>query len=632
MPFSSPPATITWLPAAAAIYRLAFGMDGEPMQMGHDWGVPPDPWAVKALAARAIRIPWRPTEPPPCPAYVYRAAVRKLMRKYEVGMPGDIAAVVQYTSHVTAYHAAWITALADAEDRLTAAVRDGAVPAYGVSVNVSNADPGQGVHVPIPEALLQHPGRVIRLNGALCWRGRNHNDFGPHDAGPYFADVQVDAEALRRLRPPGPLPDAADLNPWDAMTWYAFGALRPLNLGSRPDSLHEPHSPFVETWDRHALRMGAWTAIDAAERELKALLRHGHVSAYGRQEAVEPDGQPAFRPEGIHVPIPAEAFLNQRWAFDSSGRMFERLTGDRWTVRNGRPVPRERMFFEVRIGTADIAAAWGRHIVEPLAYSDEPDVPTPQPFPSAPYVSAWLAATWRAFGHLDAPATLMRHRSFDQGTVQLPDEPDVAHAARLEQHQKFDTAEREVLDLLASGQVKAKGQRPALAASGEKLHHPNPEPVDIPASTFLSREFAFSPTADLIARLPTLSRLFPPLALRGSDADPSFPIYHNVLLETAVLRGLWEPKPSATELPVRLKFETTIAAERRFEVWLINRIKAAPDNPPGKDAIKREANAAGQKFSNRGFVRVWAKAVAEVNAPAWSKAGRKSLRRFDTPR
>ena len=62
------PNDVTWLPFAAAVYRLAFGVDGEPLVGQHDWGVPPDPCAVEALAARVAREPWKPTAPLPRPA------------------------------------------------------------------------------------------------------------------------------------------------------------------------------------------------------------------------------------------------------------------------------------------------------------------------------------------------------------------------------------------------------------------------------------------------------------------------------------------------------------------------------------------------------------------------------------
>lgn len=384
-PLSLLVAKTTKLPAAAAIYRLAFGIEGEPTRMGHDWGVPPDPWKVEALAARVAGTLWCPSELLPRPVYTYRAAARSLMRKHEVEMPGDgPTGLLKYTRDVTAYYVAWTAALADAQDKLTAAVRDGAIPAFGVPINAITTVPGLDVHVPISASLLQqHPSRVIRLNGDLCCRGTSLTHLGSYDASLYFRDIQVDAAALRRLHPPGPLPDVSYLNPWDVIVWRAFGAAHTLNLGSRPESLTKPRSPPVELYDQHDLQMGAWAALGAAEWELKSLLRAGSVTAYGRQEAAEPDGRPAYRPEGIHTAIQPEVFLNERWAFNSGGQMYERLTGDRWTVRHGRSVPRERIFFEVAIRTAEISAAWGQSIMEPVARLDKPNTSPLQPAQSA---------------------------------------------------------------------------------------------------------------------------------------------------------------------------------------------------------------------------------------------------------
>ena len=174
--------------------------------------------------------------------------------------------------------------------------------------------------------------------------------------------------------------------------------------------------------------------------------------------------------------------------------------------------------------------------------SDNPQGATsPQPFPSAEHIAPWIAVSWRAFGYYEAPAHIARHRSFDSGDVQLPDEEQASYEVRQKDHQRFDAAERELLALLASGNVTAKGQEPARGASGKRLYVPAPEYSDIPASTFLKPELAFSADGELIQRLPMLDRIRPPYGLRGSNADPSFPLYYDVLVEAKELRKVWEP-------------------------------------------------------------------------------------------
>lgn len=185
--------------------------------------------------------------------------------------------------------------------------------------------------------------------------------------------------------------------------------------------------------------------------------------------------------------------------------------------------------------------------------------------------------------------------------------------------------------LLAAGRALATGRRPALSASGGQLDKAGPDRIAIPPNTFLNRDLAFHQTLDqgteLIARLPSLNRMFPPLYLRGSDADPSFPRYHDVLINTKELRVAWAAiaKPATPSA-----LGTTVAAETRFTAWLIEQMRVAPNSPPGKAAIVNEAKAAGFSISERAFGRAWSRAVQEANVPAWSSPGRKSKRRIET--
>jgi hypothetical protein len=97
-----------------------------------------------------------------------------------------------------------------------------------------------------------------------------------------------------------------------------------------------------------------------------------------------------------------------------------------------------------------------------------------------------------------------------------------------------------------------------------------------------------------------------------------------------------EPKAGAAAEPATMAPEhahgaSTIAAERRLEAWLVEKMRANPDNPPGKAVIRREAEAAGHVVSARAFLRAYANAVKAAGAPAWSAPGRKSKRRIETP-
>ena len=548
-----------WLPASSAVYRIAFGAGGAPVIYGHEWGEPPDEWAVEALAARAAGVAWRPNRPPPFPAYGYRKAVRRLMREHEAIQPGggNPAVLLNYAQEVTARYEAWIEALASAEDRLTAAVQTGTMRAVGVPVETPYSRPGLGTHVDVPPSLLAATGRVIRANGMVCWRGKQHHDFGPSGAGPYFAAVQVDAAGLHALWPPKPFPAVEHAPPWDLVLWRAFGSPGVLNLGSRPDSVNEPHEEFVETWDRHALRMGAWAAVEAAERELMGLLASGKAVAYGRRPGHDGAVQPLPEATGPHVHIPPEVFLGSHLRFDAIGGLGE--FGTRAVLRaqtaqmRGQPAPVRHSYFEVRVDLVKVAEAWGmggRATIEPILEQ--------MPFPNAEWVAAWLAATWRAFGSLDAPGHIIERRSFDDGTVRLPGETEAGHRTRLDQHQKFDAAEQEIFDLLSNGRIVANGQKSARAVSDKRLRAPAPERVNIPASLFLNQNIAFDPDNCLSARVPSLERLFPSYGVRGSEVDPSFPHYYDVLIEAAGLRRAWglslrdkvmQPQPFAEGTP-----------------------------------------------------------------------------------
>jgi hypothetical protein len=89
-------------------------------------------------------------------------------------------------------------------------------------------------------------------------------------------------------------------------------------------------------------------------------------------------------------------------------------------------------------------------------------------------------------------------------------------------------------------------------------------------------------------------------------------------------------EPAAAAEPEHARVVSTIAAERRLEAWLVEKMLANPDNPPGKVVIKEEAEAAGHRVSARAFLRAYANAVKSAGTPAWSAPGKKSKRRIET--
>ncbi len=243
------------------------------------------------------------------------------------------------------------------------------------------------------------------------------------------------------------------------------------------------------------------------------------------------------------------------------------------------------------------------------------------PFPDGSHISPWIATAWRAFTTVDAPGHITKNRSFDHGAQRLPEETEAECSTRQDQHRKFDAAEQEVMNLLASRRVKAVGLPPVAPASP----HPARSHVDVPANTFLSQQIAFSPGGELITRLPMLDRLFPPLDIRGSEASPEYPLWHDLLIEAAGLREVWgivqadtAPEPGSIQ-----KIKATVAGVNRLQAWLENEMRASPHASPGKQKMQVLARANEHVFSGPGFNSAWAAAIRATGAVAWSKAGAK---------
>lgn len=193
---------------------------------------------------------------------------------------------------------------------------------------------------------------------------------------------------------------------------------------------------------------------------------------------------------------------------------------------------------QVRFDADKVQAIW------PASQTASGIASHPSPFPAGDNITPWPCVCWRAFGTVNAPPHIAHHRSFDGGDTRFPDESEARYSARQADHQCFDAAERKLMDLLASGHVIAKGQSPARAKSGRQLHHPAPAHVAISGDIFLNRELAFAPNGELIPHLNTPARLFAPLELRGSEADPDFPHFYDVLIDAVGLRNAWRITPA----------------------------------------------------------------------------------------
>jgi hypothetical protein len=91
------------------------------------------------------------------------------------------------------------------------------------------------------------------------------------------------------------------------------------------------------------------------------------------------------------------------------------------------------------------------------------------------------------------------------------------------------------------------------------------------------------------------------------------------------------PAASAARAPSQhAHVASTKGAEMRLQVWLVDKMRAKPDQPPGKESIKQQAEKAGHSVGVRAFQRAYAHAVLQTGATKWSGSGRKSKRRIDT--
>lgn len=395
---------------------IAFGPGVPPALYVHEWGVPPDPTHVTALAARANNQRWRPSEPLQEPAWRYRANVRKLMRQREKSAHW----LLENALTVMQADARRREALVRAEDAVTAAVRAGALRAIGVRLAPDGTEMGLP-HEWLPAAALADSGCVISLFGDLEWRVEQTSGPSPESVLRYV-DIRVHAEQVRQLvrslwvvppldpdilRLPGlhhwrPA-NATHVSPWEAVHWRAFGSLWPRIIdheGPPPPNhwrkLRSTSRPG-ETPNHYAYRMGQVAARDLAERELRELLASGQVVALGRPAAKDSEGTPQDQAGGNHTTIQREVFLRSDIAFHFEGTIGTRRTEellnryfDIWGDRLTRNVlgPILPLFFEVHILTSQLVAVWGQPA--PVAPQGRPTVK------DETMLAAWLIERMKA--------------------------------------------------------------------------------------------------------------------------------------------------------------------------------------------------------------------------------------------
>lgn len=182
-----------------------------------------------------------------------------------------------------------------------------------------------------------------------------------------------------------------------------------------------------------------------------------------------------------------------------------------------------------------------------------------------------------------------------------------AELAAIEQRKaELRRAASELSDqILRTGKPSSMGKRDLL--------HARPDP---------GAPYEVVPREALVAPVTTITedgRVFPDRSLPDAVWRPRMergPTWSEVILVTCEVLLFWPPS----------KATPTIAVEKRLLDFLIDRMRAAPDSPPGKKVVRQEARDAGLAFSGVAFDRRYAEAVRIAAAPRWSDPGRKSKR------
>ena len=142
-------------------------------------------------------------------------------------------------------------------------------------------------------------------------------------------------------------------------------------------------------------------------------------------------------------------------------------------------------------------------------------------------------------------------------------------------------------------------------------HTPNdPVPRELPSETWAIYQLAIEERHGLLWIVPVLA-----------GASPG---HERVLLDIRLSRKdvlrQW-PDDQAITPP---RGVGTIAVENGCRLWLINLMKANPNNPRPKEVIREEAKARFPNLGKRGFDRAWAAAISQTGAEKWSAPGRRS--------
>ena len=157
----------------------------------------------------------------------------------------------------------------------------------------------------------------------------------------------------------------------------------------------------------------------------------------------------------------------------------------------------------------------------------------------------------------------------------------------------------EIQDALAAGEVRA-------------LAHTlnDPVPRELPSETWAVYQIAIEQRDGLLWIVPILV---------SASSNDERAILDIRLSREDVLRR-W-PDAQSAAAPRELG---TIASENACRLWLVKLMKANPNNPSPKEAMRKEAKERFPKLGKRGFDRAWSAAISQATAEKWSAPGRRS--------
>ena len=156
----------------------------------------------------------------------------------------------------------------------------------------------------------------------------------------------------------------------------------------------------------------------------------------------------------------------------------------------------------------------------------------------------------------------------------------------------------EIQEALAAGEVRAWS------------HTPNdPVPRELPGEAWQVYQLAIEEQHGLLRIL----------VLRSSSSMDE-QVFRDIRLSRDDALCRWPDEQGSTpSRPVG-----TVGAEYRCRSWLTKMMKAKPERPQPKQALREKAKRRFPKLSNRGFERAWSSAVGQSGARKWSAPGRRS--------